>query len=183
MARQKAADSEKSINKSEEIRQVFKRNPGMKAKEVVAKLGEKGVSVSCDLVYFVKGQIQGRKGHHQKDANKAPRAAKINGAINKSEEIREVFRANPGMKAKEVASTLLAKKGIEVNEGLIYLVKGQMMGREHRKEKVRKIVAKVSETTGTTEHSDIVTLIIKVKTLAAEVGGIEKLKALVEALS
>ena len=39
--------------------------------------------------------------------------------VNMSEEIRLALKANPGMKAKEVVSTL-AEKGIKVQEGLVY---------------------------------------------------------------
>ena len=59
-----------------------------------------------------------------------------------SEAIRQVFNASPELKAKEVVATLAAK-GIEVKEGLVYLVNGQMKGRKKRKEKVRKMVEKV----------------------------------------
>lgn len=104
---------------------------------------------------------------------------KKNGGVNRSEEIRQVFKANPAMKAKEVVTTLAAK-GIAVTESLVYLVKGAMHGQKARKMKAEKRVAKVAETTGTV---DALATIIKIKQLAGEVGGLKKLKALVEALS
>jgi arginine repressor len=105
-------------------------------------------------------------------------AKKANG-VSKSEEIRRVLQANRSMKAKDVVNTL-AEKGIQVTDALVYFVKGQMKGRKARKQKVAKTVALVAETT----HSvDPVSLILKVKGLAAEVGGMKKLKALVEVLS
>ena len=104
---------------------------------------------------------------------------KKNGGVNRSEEIRQVFKANPEMKAKEVVTTL-AGKGITVTESLVYLVKGAMHGKKARKMKAEKKVAKVAETTGTV---DALATIMKIKHLAAEVGGLKKLRALVEALS
>ena len=55
-----------SVNKSEEIRQVLKANPTMPVKEVVATVGEKGIRVRPNLVYFIKGKMKGRRGRHLK---------------------------------------------------------------------------------------------------------------------
>ena len=74
----------------------------------------------------------------------------------------------------------LAERGIKVTDALVYFIKGQLQGRKTRKRKVQKLVAKVAETTG---NVDALSTILKVKKLAGEVGGIKKLKALVEALS
>lgn len=105
-------------------------------------------------------------------------AKKANG-VSKSEEVRRQLKAYPGMKAKELVAAL-GEKGIEVTDALVYFVKGKMKGRKARKQKVAKTVAKVAETT---PSIDPLTIIMKVKGLAAEVGGMKKLKALVEALS
>ena len=105
-------------------------------------------------------------------------AKKTNG-VNKSEKIREVFKANPKMKASEVIATL-AGKGITVNPALVYFVKGKTKGRKARRKHVKMNVGKVAETTN---NADILAIILKVKRLAAEVGGMGKLRALVEALS
>src|SRR5437879_5733815 len=105
-------------------------------------------------------------------------ARKKNG-INKSEEIRQVLKADPAMKTKEVVAALAAK-GVDVNESLVYFVKGDLRGRKARKRKIGKMVAKVAETTG---PADALSTILKVKKVATEVGGLKKLKALVDALS
>jgi hypothetical protein len=99
--------------------------------------------------------------------------------VNMSEEIRQTLKANPGMKAKEVVTTLAAK-GVKVQEGLVYFIKGKVQGRKSRKKKANKLVAKVAVTTG---PADALATIRKVKHVASEVGGLKKLKALVEALS
>jgi hypothetical protein len=54
------------VNKSEEIRQLLKANPEMGEKEAAAKLAEKGIKVSGNLFYFVKGQMKGRKAQKKK---------------------------------------------------------------------------------------------------------------------
>ena len=104
--------------------------------------------------------------------------ARRKNGINMSEEIRKVLKANPGIKAKQVVSTL-AEKGITVKEGLVYFIKGKVKGRRGRKRKMRNLAAKVTATTGS---SDALATILKVKSLANDVGGIKKLKALIEAL-
>ena len=174
--------AKQKTNMSEAIRQVLKANPSMSAKEVIATLAKKGIEVKEGLVYFVKGQIQGRKGKTKKakaTTSEPAKAAVANGAINKSEEIRKVLKSKPGISTKDVVSTLAAQ-GIEVSKNLVHLVKGKKKGRQHRKEKVQKTIAKVAETTGS---ADALSTILKVKGLANDVGGMVKLQALVEALS
>jgi hypothetical protein len=107
-------------------------------------------------------------------------AKKTNG-VNRSEEIRQLLKANPEIGPKEVTAKLAAK-GIEVSTGLYYFVKGQMKGRKARKTKVQNTVTKVTEVTHTT-RTDALSTILKVKACAKEVGGMKALKALVEALS
>jgi hypothetical protein len=107
--------------------------------------------------------------------------ARQKNGVNKSEEIRQLLRANPRITAKEVSSAL-GDKGIKVSEKLYYLVKGKMLGRQAHKRKARKMAAKVAGTTGTS-NADALSTILKVKSWANEVGGLKKLRALVEALS
>jgi hypothetical protein len=82
------------------------------------------------------------------------------------------------MPAKEVVSTL-AGRGIKVTDTLVYFVKGKMHGRKGRRQKARQMVANVAAT----GNGDPVATILKVKRWALEVGGMKKLKALVDALS
>jgi len=106
------------------------------------------------------------------------------GEINKSAEIRKLITQNPEIKLAEVINTL-GKRNIEVKPGLFYFTKGKMKGTKGRRNKARQMVENVSatmSTNGPTNTSDVVATIIKVKHLAAEVGGLKKLKALVEAL-
>ncbi len=73
----------------------------------------------------------------------------------------------------------LADKGITVTTNQVYFIKGEMKG---RKKKAQKVVAQVAVATDTTS-GDAVKTILKVKGWATEVGGLKKLKALVDALS
>jgi hypothetical protein len=98
--------------------------------------------------------------------------------VNKSEEIRALLRANRKMKAKDVVATL-AERGISVSEGLVYFTKGRMRGRRGRKAKMEKMASAVKNTTG----GDALATLMKIKTLANDLGGLKKLKALVDALS
>jgi hypothetical protein len=107
--------------------------------------------------------------------------AKKNDGINKSEEIRHVLKAKPGIGPQE-AIEKLAAKGIEVTKNLFYFVKGQIKGRNARKTRAQKAVTQVAQVTQVT-RSDAVSTILKVKACAKEVGGMKNLKALVEALS
>ena len=104
--------------------------------------------------------------------------AKKQDGVTKSEEIRQLLQANPNMPAKEVVDTL-ARKGIKVTDTLVYFIKGKMKGRHGRRQKAHRMVANVAAT----GNSDPVATILKVKRWASEVGGMKKLKALVDALS
>ena len=106
--------------------------------------------------------------------------AKRKNGVNKSEEIRQLLKANPAITASEVVSTLNAK-GIKVSDNLYYFIKGKMKGRKSRRKRAQKMVASVAKATSTT-NSDALATILKVKALANEVGGLKRLKALIEAL-
>jgi len=69
--------------------------------------------------------------------------AKQRNGVNKSEEIRQLFRSNPTMPVKEVISTLAAR-GIKVTDNLVYFIKGKMKGRKSRHKKGQRMVADVA---------------------------------------
>jgi hypothetical protein len=107
------------------------------------------------------------------------------GEVNKSAAIRELLKQNPHVTASEVVSTLAAR-GIKVNPSLFYFTKGKLKGRKGRRRKIQRQVANVMGSNGVatpTNTGDVLATIKKVKGLAAEVGGLKKLTALVEALS
>ena len=113
--------------------------------------------------------------------------AKRKNGLNKSEEIRQILKASPDMPVKEIVSEL-AERGIKVLDTQVYFVKGKMRGRKGRRKKARQMVEKVAATSGndgatTISTADAVATIRKVKVWASEVGGLKKLKSLVDALS
>jgi hypothetical protein len=104
--------------------------------------------------------------------------AKQKSGVNKSEEIRKLLKANPKMLAKDIRATL-AEKNIKVADALIYFVKGRMKQQKSHRTHFNAAV-KVASTNG---RGDVLATIIKVKQLAADVGGMKKLRALADALS
>jgi hypothetical protein len=98
--------------------------------------------------------------------------------VNKSEEIRQLLKENPKMKAKAVVAAL-AERGISVTEGLVYFIKGKAKGRRGRKKRAKAMVAKAAAS----GSADPLATILKIKSLADDVGGIKKLKALIDALT
>jgi hypothetical protein len=112
---------------------------------------------------------------------------KQDGGVNKSEAIRVLLKEKPDIKGSD-AITELAAKGIDVKPSLFYLVKGKVSGRKRRRRKNRQNAMAVmtngsAGATASLTKSDALSTIRKVKTLAAEVGGLRTLKALVYALS
>jgi hypothetical protein len=97
--------------------------------------------------------------------------------INKSAAIRDMIAQQPQARSKEIIA-LLGAKGVKVRPTLVYYIKSK---EKHRmwQEKRRRATAS-SQNSGA---SSPVQLIIKVKDLAREAGGIRYLKQLVDILA
>ena len=97
--------------------------------------------------------------------------------INKSEAIREVIAQNPKAGSKEVVN-LLGQRGIKVSSTLVYYImsKGKLAKRKQKREKVAAL-------SRGTHAANPVELVLKVKALAREAGGINDLQRLVNALA
>jgi hypothetical protein len=105
------------------------------------------------------------------------------GAVNKSAAIRELLREKPQLTASEVIAALGAK-GIKVKSNLVYFVKGKIKGKKGRRRKIRRQVESVmASANGAHGSGDVLATIKKVKGVAAELGGLKKLAALIAALS
>src|SRR5688500_12860594 len=100
-------------------------------------------------------------------------AKRKNGEVNKSAEIRNVLSQNPKTPVKEVISGLGAR-GIDVLPSLVYFIKGRM--KRQRRRQIGRTMAKAG-------IANPVDLILKVRVLAGEAGGMSKLKQLVDALA
>lgn len=96
---------------------------------------------------------------------------------NKSQAIRDYFKANRKASAKEVTEAL-GKQGIVVTEGLVYNIKGKIRGRKRR----RIATASIQARGGKSGTIDAIKLIQEVKTLAEKAGGMKRLKELLEIL-
>jgi hypothetical protein len=105
--------------------------------------------------------------------------AKRSNDVNKSQAIRKVLEQNPNAKAKEVVA-ILGQRNIQVKPGLVYMQKGRLAQmRSHKKQKAAR-VARAGQKTGS---MDPVALIVKVKALAKEAGGLQNLLNLVSVLA
>ena len=105
--------------------------------------------------------------------------AKQKNGVNKSQAIRDILKANPKIASKEAVAAL-HEKGIEISEQLFYFVKGKLHGRKRRKRKAGNSAAVAASLA--INKIDALSTILKIKALADEVGGVKRLKALVEAL-
>ena len=97
--------------------------------------------------------------------------------VNKSALIREMIAQHPEAQSKEIVS-LLGEKGTKVLPSLVYFIKSKQRQKKRRQKRQR-----VAETSQQTGNSNPVELILKVKTLARDAGGIKSLKQLVDALA
>jgi hypothetical protein len=98
--------------------------------------------------------------------------AKEKDKVNRSEAIRQVLLQDPNFTTKEVVEKL-KEQGIRVQANLVYFVRAQM---KQRKQIQQPEIA-------TAKRTNPVNLIIKVKALAEETGGIKVLKQLVDVLA
>jgi hypothetical protein len=116
-------------------------------------------------------------------AKKKPEQDDTSVETNKSQAIRDLLKENPKIKAGDAVSAL-AEKGVAIKVGLFYIVKGKALGRKSRRRKREaKAVTVVAVAKPATTKSDAVSTILKIKTLAAELGGMSALKGLVDALT
>jgi hypothetical protein len=95
----------------------------------------------------------------------------------KSAAIRTLLTENSKMPVKDVVAAL-ADQGMKVNPNLVYFVKGRM--KTHLRRQQRREATPVGQRAG---EVNPVALVRKVKSLAAEVGGMKNLKQLVDLLA
>jgi hypothetical protein len=95
----------------------------------------------------------------------------------KSDAIRDALAQDPKAGCKEIIG-LLAGKGVKVAPTLVYYVKSKLNLARRRQKRER--VAAASQKTAA---NNPVELVLRVKTMAREVGGIGNLKMLVDLLA
>lgn len=99
------------------------------------------------------------------------------GKVNKSDAVREYLAQNPKAPSGEVVAAL-AGKGLKVAPSLIYFVKSKQ--KQAKKQAKRERVAESSRESGAVNPVEVV---LRVKDIAREVGGIKNLKQLVDLLA
>jgi hypothetical protein len=95
--------------------------------------------------------------------------------VNKSAAIREAIQANPKAKAREIVEKLRGK-GIKVTVPLVYYIKSHS-NRAKRRAKRAKVMASANG------RGDVVAIIVGLKQLASQSGGIGNLKKIVDAMA
>ena len=103
--------------------------------------------------------------------------AKNKKSTTKADAIRELLGQNPKMPVKDIIAALGAR-GIDVKSNLVYLLRSKMRSKS-RKLKRRQAV-QAGRDAG---MANPVALVLKVRQLAFEAGGIKHLKQLVDVLS
>jgi hypothetical protein len=98
-------------------------------------------------------------------------------SISKSEAIREMMAQHPEAKARDIIS-LLADQGVKVQPSLVYLVRSNQKKDRRRQKRLRAVEA--SRDSGI---SNPVALIVRVKDLARNMGGLKNLQKLVDLLA
>lgn len=107
----------------------------------------------------------------------AKSAASGGGKLNKSQAVRDFLDENPAADSKAVIAGL-AEKGVKVAPTMVYYVRSKLKQASRRAKRER--VAESSRQSGVTNP---VELVLRVKDLAREVGGIRHLKQLVDLLA
>ena len=100
-----------------------------------------------------------------------------NGKVNKSQAIRDFYSTNPRADTKTVVAGL-ADRGVKVSPTMVYYIKSKL-GQAKRKAR-REKMAESSRRSGA---SNPVEIVLRVKDLAREVGGVKNLKQLVDLLA
>ena len=100
-----------------------------------------------------------------------------NGKVNKSQAIRDLFAEAPTADSKTVIARL-AEQGVKVSPTMVYYVRSKLRQAKRRAKRER-----VAVSSRQTAAANPVEVVLRVKDLAREVGGIRNLKQLVDLLA
>ena len=98
--------------------------------------------------------------------------------LNKSQAIRDYLSANPKKTDTKSVIAALAENGVKVSSPLVYYIKSKA---QHQKRKAKR--ERVAESSRNSGAANPLEIIIRVKALAREVGGVKNLKQLVDLLA
>ena len=125
------------VNKSQAIRDYYTANPKAKSSDVVNALAKDGITVTANLVNMVKSKHNKR--HKAKKAATSQTVAETKKPeVNKTQAVRDYFKANPKAKSQEVVEAL-AKQGITISANYVGNIKAS---HNKRGQVVKKVVAK-----------------------------------------
>jgi hypothetical protein len=105
------------------------------------------------------------------------RSNQSNGAVNKYALIREQLGRDPKMPVKDIVA-MLGQRGVKVQPSLVYFLKSKMKRQRRKQARIKAVES--GQRAGITNAAD---LVLRVKTLAREAGGLTNLKNLVEVLA
>jgi len=129
------------VNKSQSIRDYFNANPKAKSSEVVDALAKQGIAVNANLVNTVKSKHNKRQ-KVKKAAKKAATSQTVaetkKPEVNKTQAVRDYFKANKDAKNQEVVDAL-AKQGITISASYVGNIKAT---HNKRGQVVKNVVAK-----------------------------------------
>lgn len=97
---------------------------------------------------------------------------------NKSQEIRDMLKLKPNATVREVVQAL-AQKQVTVQPSQVYMVKGRLKQMKVHRNRRKTRMARAGQKTGST---DPIALILRVKELVRDAGGLENLKTLISVL-
>lgn len=105
MARPKAGE----VNKSEMARTIMRENPRMKVPAVVEQMEAKGVTITPNQVYFIRGQMKGRRSKKKREraVREATRTAPAN-PVQAVMRVRQLAESMGGMKQLKQLVDVLA---------------------------------------------------------------------------
>jgi len=129
------------VNKSQAIRDYFNANPKAMSPEVVEALAKQGITVNANLVNTVKSKHNKRQKAKKAAKNAATGqtvAAAKKPEVNKTQAVRDYFKANKNAKNQEVVEAL-AKQGITISANYVGNIKAS---HNKRGQVVKKVVAK-----------------------------------------
>src|SRR5688572_26328474 len=96
---------------------------------------------------------------------------------NKSDAVREILAREPKTPVKDIVASL-GQQGLKISHNLVYIIKSKMKQKKRREKRDRAV-----EVTQKAGAPNPVELIIKVRGLAMQVGGMAHLKKLVDVLA
>lgn len=174
---------------SDSIRDYLGQYPEAGVKDIVAGLAKQGIKVSEALASNVKYRSPGKKKRRKSGEATAKPSAASNGAdVNKSEEIRKAFKEMGRRTRPKDVIAALAARGVSVSSGQVSMVRASM---KKKAAKARRMATASPEASpavassparATSANGLSADDLIAAKRLADQLGGLERMKAVLAVL-